>query len=534
MVRADDPARRLEDVRGAAEALVRTVPALVRAEVDVAVGVGPTDHLLRRADVIGVGRPDEPVGGDRQGLVGRVEHDDLLVDELARRAALVDGGLGDVDRVLVGHGQEPRVVGEHAMPARDRIRADDLIQGVEARLVVGVRDGRGQVVAGSVGHGRRMVAGRPSRPAPVTLRPMPERDMATRRSIAVIGAGYVGLVSAVGFAAKGHRIELVETDPNRLAALRQGEVPFTERGVQEALTAAIESGALTILERTSMASADIVLICVGTPIDDRGHADVSAVEGVLAELAALERRPIVVVRSTMPVGTSQRRMHDGHVVDPARFFTSPEFLAQGSALADFATPTRIVIGRSPGADPAAETALVEVFGAFCGALRLVTLEEAELIKNGANAFLALKISFANEMAGLAEQSGADVGPVLEGIGLDPRIGSTYLRPSFGFGGSCLPKELQTIATSGQERGLQLHVTAAAHLANLAHQERFAERIESILGGVKGRRIGLLGLAFKAGTDDIRSSPAVRLATLLPEHGAGDHAYDPAGARHAPR
>ena len=157
--------------------------------------------------------------------------------------------------------------------------------------------------------------------------------------------------------------------------------------------------------------------------------------------------------------------------------------------------------------------LVEVFGAFGGPLRLVTLEEAELIKNGANAFLALKISFANEMAGLAERSGADVGPVLEGIGLDPRIGSTYLHPSFGFGGSCLPKELQTIATSGVERGLEMHVTSAAHRANLAHQELFAERIDGIVGGVAGRSIGLLGLAFKAGTDDIRSSPAVRLAEL---------------------
>ena len=171
-------------------------------------------------------------------------------------------------------------------------------------------------------------------------------------------------------------------------------------------------------------------------------------EAVLADIAGLEPRPIVVVRSTMPVGTSQRLLRDGHVRDLARFFTVPEFLRQGSALADFAKPTRVVIGRVADADPDAEAVLVEVFGAFGGPLRLVTLEEAELIKNGANAFLALKISFANEMAGLAEQSGADVGPVLEAIGLDPRIGSTYLHPSFGFGGSCLPKELQTIATSG--------------------------------------------------------------------------------------
>ena len=138
------------------------------------------------------------------------------------------------------------------------------------------------------------------------------------------------------------------------------------------------------------------------------------------------------------------------------------------------------------------------------------------------------------MAGLAERSDADVGPVLEAIGLDPRIGSTYLHPSFGFGGSCLPKELQTIATSGLERGLAMHVTSAAHQANLAHQELFAERIDGIVGGVTGRSIGLLGLAFKAGTDDIRSSPAVRLADWLLAHGALVHAYDPAASGHASR
>ena len=158
----------------------------------------------------------------------------------------------------------------------------------------------------------------------------------------------------------------------------------------------------------------------------------------------------------------------------------------------------------------------------------MTLEEAELIKNGANAYLALKISFANELAGLAERAGADIGPVLEAIGLDPRIGSSYMRPSFGFGGSCLPKELQTIAMSGLERGLPMHVTSAATEANLAQQRLFAERIDASVGGVAGRSIALLGLAFKAGTDDIRYSPAVGLARWLVDHGARVHAYDPGG------
>lgn len=363
---------------------------------------------------------------------------------------------------------------------------------------------------------------------------MSERRAASRRSIAVVGAGYVGLVSAVGLAGMGHAIELVETDPERLAALRKGHVPFTEFGVQDALTAAIASGHLTVLDRASHTSSEIVLICVGTPIDDRGHADMRAVEAVLAELKSLETQSITVVRSTMPVGTSQRLLRDGHVIDQSRFFTVPEFLRQGSALKDFASPNRVVIGRSPSPDPTAEAAVLEVFGSFGAPVRLVTLEEAELIKNGANAFLALKISFANELAGLAERSGADVGPVLEGIGLDPRIGSAYMRPSFGFGGSCLPKELQTIAMSGLERGLEMHVTSAATEANLAHQRLFAERVDVTVGGVAGRSIAILGLAFKAGTDDIRSSPAVGLADWLLARDAVVHGYDPAAGSRASR
>ncbi len=357
---------------------------------------------------------------------------------------------------------------------------------------------------------------------------------ATARSIAVIGAGYVGLVSAVGFAAMGHRVELVETDPGRLAALRRGEVPFTEAGVQDALTAGLRASTIAVLEHASETTAGVVLVCVGTPIDDRGHADTDAVEQVVAELADRAPAPVIVVRSTLPVGTCERLLREGAIGDPSRFFLVPEFLRQGAALEDFRHPTRVVIGGAPDADPAARAVLEELFGAFGARLLSVTLEESELIKNGANAFLALKISFANEIAGLAERAGADAGPVLEGIGLDPRIGRSMLNPSFGFGGSCLPKELATIAISGRERGLDMHVTSAAAEANQAHQRQFAERIAGMLDGVAGRRIALLGLAFKAGTDDIRSSPAVALARWLIEHHAILEAHDPAAGPRAAR
>ena len=260
---------------------------------------------------------------------------------------------------------------------------------------------------------------------------MPDAQSPAHRSIAVIGAGYVGLVSAVGLARMGHRIELVETDPDRLIELRAGRVPFSEAGVQDALSEALGDGTMTILDGASKTTAEITLICVGTPIDTQGHADVSAVETVLAELNRRDGRPVIVIRSTTPVGTCQRLLRDGHVADESRFFTVPEFLAQGTALRDFGTPHRVVIGRTATADPDALATLVEVFGFSDAPVRVVTLEEAELIKNGANAFLALKISFTNELAGLAERSGADVGPVLEAIGLDPRIatGSSRRRPS---------------------------------------------------------------------------------------------------------
>jgi len=357
---------------------------------------------------------------------------------------------------------------------------------------------------------------------------------ATRRPIAVAGAGYVGVTTAVGFASLGYRVELVENDPLRLETMRGGRLPFREPGVEDAFKAALDARGLVLLDRSADTTAEVVLVCVGTPIDDDGHADTRAVVDVLSELDGRAGRPIVVVRSTLPVGTCEGLRASGAIADPSRFFVVPEFLRQGSALTDFDRPTRVVIGRGPSVDPEAETVVVELFAGFNAPTLLVSLEEAELIKNGANAFLALKISFANEIANLAERSGADAGPVLEGIGLDPRIGPAMFRPGFGFGGSCLPKELQTIAISGRERGLPMHVTLSAAEANRAHQRQFAERIDRVVGGVAGRTIGLLGLSFKAGTDDIRSSPAVELARWLVAHGATVQAYDPAASANAVR
>ncbi len=351
-------------------------------------------------------------------------------------------------------------------------------------------------------------------------------DEAARRELTVIGAGYVGLVTAVGLVELGHRVELVENRADRLAILRAGRSPIHEEGLPEALRAGLESGQLRIADRPADADADAVLVCVGTPIGLDGRSDLTQLRTALAGLRDYAALGVpLVIRSTIPPGSTREAVAWAGA-STSHVLTNPEFLRQGTAMADFRTPTRIVIGRFPDADPAAVALVAGLFDRLAAPLIIVDVAAAELIKNGANAFLALKLSFTSEMSALAEEFGADIDDVLDGITLDPRIGSTYMRPSFGFGGSCLPKELKALAVAGRDRGLPMHVTVAASDANGAQQRRFAERIEAALDGLPGRRIALLGLAFKAGTDDTRESPAVALAGRLLAGGAVVVGYDP--------
>jgi UDPglucose 6-dehydrogenase len=349
----------------------------------------------------------------------------------------------------------------------------------------------------------------------------------------VVGAGYVGLVTGVGLAELGHRVHLVEIREDRLERLRRGEPPIHEAGLPEALSSAIESGRLTV-GAEPIEDVDVALVCVGTPIDSAGRSDLSQLRSALASLASvLDGGVPLVIRSTLPPG-STRLAVEWSRVPTSRVFTNPEFLRQGTAVADFRAPTRIVIGRFPDADPAALELVERLLGAIPAPRLVVDVAAAELIKNGSNAFLALKLSFVNEMASLAEEYGTNVDDVLAGITLDPRIGSQYMRPSFGFGGSCLPKELQALATAGRDRGLRMHVTTAASDANAAQQSRFAARIADLVGGAEGKVVALLGLAFKAGTDDVRDSPAIGVASRLLAAGASVRGHDPAAAENAQR
>ena len=343
--------------------------------------------------------------------------------------------------------------------------------------------------------------------------------------IVVIGAGYVGLVTGVGLAAfADHRVTFVETAPDRLAALRAGRMPIVEPGLGEAFGAAgdrIEiAGSLDAVR-----SPDIVFVAVATPISEAGDPDLRQVRAALADLQAWPDVH-VSVRSTLPPGLSPRLPGLAGRPDGSRMSTNPEFLRQGSAMRDFRHPSRIVVGRFPETSPE-HLAAVEAAYAHLEAPRLtVGVVAAELIKNVANGFLALRLSFVNEMATLAEEFGVDADEVLAGVALDPRIGPAYLRPSLGFGGSCLPKELQVLTVAGRRRGLPMHLARAVAQVNVEQQDRFVRRIVRELP-VDEAVVGLLGLSFKADTDDLRGSPALYVARRLLDAGHRVRAFDPA-------
>jgi UDPglucose 6-dehydrogenase len=355
--------------------------------------------------------------------------------------------------------------------------------------------------------------------------------MAESRRVTVVGAGYVGLASAIGLAIHGHRVELIEIRADRLDALRAGTLPIREPGMDEAVARPEVRTRIHPERELVDGSPDVVLICVGTPVLDGGRSDLTQVESALkAVRPLLEAGTPLIIRSTLPPGSTKQILHWAAGVE-SRIFASPEFLRQGKALEDFLHPSRVVIGAPSGADADDLALVTELLHFDDTPLLVVTAEEAEIIKNGANAFLALKLSFANELAALCEELGADVMPVLEGIGMDDRIGRKNMQPSFGFGGSCLPKELRALANVGRDHGLEMHVISAAAQANEAHQRRFAQRILRALPS-SSPRVALLGLAFKVDTDDVRYSPALRVAQLLLDRGVQVVGYDPSASANA--
>jgi len=343
--------------------------------------------------------------------------------------------------------------------------------------------------------------------------------------IAVIGAGYVGLVTGTSLAASGHHdVTFVERDRWRLNELRDGRMPIEEPDLADAFAAA--RGRIDVVERLADAEgADLVFVCVATPIGEDGESDFAQISSALEDLRSYPGLDISV-RSTLPPGFSARLPALLGRASGERVSTNPEFLRQGSALADFAAPSRIVIGRFEETSERHLALLEEVYRHLAAPRIAVSVAAAELIKNATNAFLALKLSFVNEVAALSEGYGVEVEEVLAGIALDPRIGSAYMKPGLGFGGSCLPKELQVVDVAGRRRGLTMHIARAASQVNLEQQDRFAYRVLAELPS-SGARIGLLGLSFKANTDDLRGSPAIHVARRLSQSGHTVVAFDPA-------
>ena len=346
------------------------------------------------------------------------------------------------------------------------------------------------------------------------------------RIICIIGAGYVGLVTAAGLAEAGREVRVVEVDADRRAAVAAGISPIFEPGLDELLSAVVASGRLRAVEtmKEGAAGAGIVIVAVGTPPTPDGEADLSqvrqAVDQALAEVAP---GAVIAIKSTVPPGTT-RALARGSSRHDVSFVMFPEFLREGSALEDLRHPSRVVVG---GEDIAAVQRVAALLGGPGTTRLLCDSVSAELVKYGSNAFLATKISFINEMAQLCELTGADIEHVADGMGLDPRIGRSFLSAGLGWGGSCFPKDVRALETSAGYHGQSFWLLKASIEVNSQQRRRFTAKLVQGLGGsVEGRRVAILGLAFKPFTDDMRQAPALEVVRQLEDLGAVVVATDP--------
>jgi UDPglucose 6-dehydrogenase len=343
--------------------------------------------------------------------------------------------------------------------------------------------------------------------------------------VAVFGAGYVGLVTGACLAELGHEVVVRDVVDEKIEALRAGRVPIHEDGLAELLDANAERLVFTTDVAEAVAGADVVYIAVGTPPTHSGDADLSAVWTVVDELPLVERRIVVAMKSTVPVGTGRSVRHrlDDRGLGNIGYVSNPEFTAEGTAIHDFMRPDRIVIGAFDVADGDVVAKLHE--GIAAPVVRC-DVASAEMIKLAANAALVTRISFINEIANVCEATGADVTTVAEGIGLDRRIGPSFLRAGIGFGGSCFPKDSLALKQLAANSGYNFQLLNAVIEVNELQKRRVIGKLERRLGPLRGKRIALLGLAFKPGTDDMREAPSLVLAGRLLSEGADVTAWDP--------
>jgi UDPglucose 6-dehydrogenase len=342
--------------------------------------------------------------------------------------------------------------------------------------------------------------------------------------IAIFGAGYVGLVTGACFADLGHEVVIRDVLPERIEQLRSGEVPIYEPGLDDVLARNRERIAFTLDVREAVEAADFLYVAVGTPPTYAGDADLSAVWTVVDELPD-DARATIVMKSTVPVGTGEkvRAALDARGLDAIGYVSNPEFTAEGTAVRDFMEPDRVVIGAFDEADGDA----VEALHAGIDAPVVRTdVNSAEMIKLAANAFLVTRISFINEIANVCELVGADVTSVAEGIGLDHRLGPHFLRAGIGWGGSCFPKDSLALKQLAANSGYHFHLMNAVIEVNELQKRRVVQKLQRHLGGLRGKRVALLGLAFKPNTDDMREAPSLVLASRLIAEGAEVRGWDP--------
>ncbi len=358
--------------------------------------------------------------------------------------------------------------------------------------------------------------------------------------IAMIGAGYVGLVSGACFAEFGIDVSVVDKDESKIAALKSGRIPIFEPGLDELVKSNVEDGRLHFTTDTAEAvnKADAVFIAVGTPSRrGDGHADLSYVFAAAREICqALTGPTVLVTKSTVPVGTGRKVAALAKELRPdldIAVASNPEFLREGSAIGDFMRPDRVVIGTESDRARAVLKRLYRPLYLIETPIVFTGLETAELIKYAANAFLATKITFINEIADLCEKVGADVHDVAKGIGLDGRIGRKFLHAGPGFGGSCFPKDTLALVRTAQDVGSPLRIVETVIAVNDARKAAMSERVIAACdGSVAGKTIAVLGLTFKPETDDMRDSPALAIVPRLVEAGATIRAYDPEGMEQA--
>jgi UDPglucose 6-dehydrogenase len=346
--------------------------------------------------------------------------------------------------------------------------------------------------------------------------------------VAIIGAGYVGLVTAAGLAGLGHRVRLGEANAERVELLENGGVPIFEEGLPDLLSKAAAAGSLSFhrSNKEAVQGAGLVFLALPTPEADDGRADLRFVHAVIDELAnEIDEGTIFVVKSTVPPGTVaalRKRLAD--LGSPGRIVSHPEFLREGKAVEDFLQPDRIVVGAWDEADA---TAVVDLYRDLDTDIVITDPTSAEMIKYASNAYLAARLTFVNTLANVAEAVGADILDVVRGLGLDHRIGPHFLQPGPGYGGSCFPKDTSALIAVAEDAGYDFELLRAVIDADEDQRRRVADKVRQAAGGgLRGRKVAMWGVAFKAGTDDVRESPAVRIAGLLQADGADVVAYDP--------